>query len=376
MDVSDSFVRILCYHEAGHTIVALYQRESIHCVKINSDGNGGALHHVPGAKRHTDQEYEEMGDRLRELGGPPLPALRRILFGLAGAMMAEIRLVGRSHWLGRDLNQMVWLLATTSLDEGQCREHIDTALDEAGRIIDDYWLPTQVLAERLFDARYLDEAEIRSAVRSAGNYGRELLGEETPPGHRGKGLTYSKPLPRDRQRPGHEGLMQRSASPISDLRHRAVHEASHAVAAHHFRLPIVEVTARMDRAETRVKFGRHPGANHLVLLMVGEAIEEALGFSGGSPGDREIATELAHGDQEKVDQAFVKARAFVQNHMGEIEKLAAVLESRGGLSGAEISNILAATPEPRPAMTRERQRQALSVTTTIVGSGRCQLARF
>jgi len=336
-------------HEVGHVLLAIACDQPIYSVEIARGGGSGFFLSHPDA---GERPWSEVCGAVRKIE-PPLSWVIDHLAGYYAGGLAQMHFLHDELDLqtscGADFEDANCLLDTFCVNEDQQAFLRSQALDKATKTISKYSAIAWEIALRLYTWRKLYREQILEAVRDAPG-GRELLAGTT------------RYCARDNVRPGHEGLMQRSASSISDLRHRALHESSHAVAAHALRIPVVDVTARTDKAETRVKFGRHPGA--LVVLMVGEAIEEVLGFSGGSPGDREIAMGLAHGDQEKVNQALVKARAFVRDHMGEIEKLAVALESRGVLSGAAVSNILAAAPEPRPVMSAERRRQiAVAVAT-------------
>jgi hypothetical protein len=86
---------------------------------------------------------------------------------------------------GGDLEQCRMLLEASCLSPEKRRDVCERALAETMRIVTEYWLPLTVLAERLYVHRFLDETQIRAAIRSAGNYGAELLGLPTPAGHRG-----------------------------------------------------------------------------------------------------------------------------------------------------------------------------------------------
>jgi hypothetical protein len=192
--MTDEEVLVLAYHEAGHAIAAIHQKQPINEIVVHDDG--GALHHVPEAERRSDEEVKIKYDRLRELGGVPPNMLRPLLVMYLAAAVAEGRHARNVRWITHDVAQCCALLDTTDLTEGARRQLAYEAWDEAERIIADYWLPVQILAERLAVLRKMDEVQIRAAIKSAGNFGAELLGLPVPPGHRGADVvTQSVPTP-------------------------------------------------------------------------------------------------------------------------------------------------------------------------------------
>jgi hypothetical protein len=96
-------VDVVAHHEAGHTIVAVYQHEPLHSVEIFSDGSGGRFRNS--AKTYDRQELDAAAKRLRLQGGVDISVLRPTLIGLLAGPIAEHRFTnGHVVWTRNDLN--------------------------------------------------------------------------------------------------------------------------------------------------------------------------------------------------------------------------------------------------------------------------------
>ncbi len=96
-----------------------------------------------------------------------------------------------------------------------------------------------------------------------------------------------------------------------------------------------------------------------MFYMVGGAVQELLGLpSGGGTaytegGDYYQARALVGSDWSRINAADAEAKRFVRAHLAQIELLAARLQDRGEMSGAEVSALLSPAPVTRsvPALT-------------------------
>ena len=154
-------VDVVAHHEAGHTIVAVFQHEPLHSVEIFSDGSGGRFRNS--AKTYDRQELDAAAKRLRVQGGVDISVLRPTLIGLLAGPIAEHRITnGHVVRTRNDSNTAKILLDTTNLSSEQRRNLSNECFAEARRIIDEFWGFMEVLAIRLIRRRYLDADEIRS----------------------------------------------------------------------------------------------------------------------------------------------------------------------------------------------------------------------
>jgi hypothetical protein len=120
------------------------------------------------------------------------------------------------------------------------------------------------------------------------------------------------------------------------------------VAAHQLGLNVERVIVDHERAETMLVDDLST-YSFSVMAMAARALEEFLELDNGSDGDYQTALKFARGDHAMVDRALIDARRLVRMYLPEIQRIAAVLETRIELSGAELARLLPPPPATRAA---------------------------
>lgn len=136
----------------------------------------------------------------------------------------------------------------------------------------------------------------------------------------------------------------------------AVHESGHAVVAHYYGMPLESVTLRKDTGTTLLAEGPRPAPLvYAAFAYAGMAAERLTGA---------VLHPRDHGAEKDIRAAFVKLnavfgaehfesgcdyffetqRALVKSLAPHIFALAEQLESRGKLTGREVSTLLKACP--------------------------------